>query len=93
MIHPWGEVSVPARVIATADQIKHLNYKTTTPAKFRKNTLTEDLAGDMMAEVAARIGIEQSSLDYVFFLRRAAQSRIPTSSTPPCSRTALLSSR
>lgn len=67
MIHQWGEVSVPARVIAAADQIKHLNYKTTTPAKFRKNTLTEDLAGDMMAEVAARIGIEQSSLDYVYF--------------------------
>ena len=67
MIHQWGEVSVPAQVIAAADQIKHLNYKTTTPAKFRKNTLTEDLAGDMMAEVASRIGIEQSSLDYVYF--------------------------
>lgn len=67
MIQQWGEVSVPAPVIAAADQIKFLNYKTTTPAKFRKNTLTEGLAGDMMAEVAARIGIEQSSFDYVYF--------------------------
>lgn len=67
MIQHWGTVSVPASVIAAADQIKHLNYKTTTPAKFRKNTLTADLAGDLMAEVAARIGIEQSSLDYVYF--------------------------
>lgn len=67
MIQQWGAVTVPASVVAAADKIKHLNYKTTTPAKFRKNTLTEDLAGEMMAEVATRIGIDQSSLDYVYF--------------------------
>lgn len=67
MIQQWGAVTVPASVVAAADKIKHLNYKTTTPAKFRKNTLTEDLAGEMMEEVAARIGIDQSSLDYVYF--------------------------
>lgn len=68
MIKNWGKISaIPEAVILAADQIKHLNYKTTTPAKFRKNTLTEDIAGSLMAEVSEVIGIPKSSLDYVYF--------------------------
>lgn len=67
MIREWGNVTVPERVTMAAEQIKHLNYKTTTPVKFRKNKLTEDLAGDLLTEISDRIGVSRSLLDYVYF--------------------------
>jgi hypothetical protein len=75
MIGIHGIVPVPAAVIAAAEPIKMLNYKTTTPAKFRKNTLTRDVAGAYMDEVASVIGIGRLNLDYVFF--SAAQGAEP----------------
>jgi hypothetical protein len=63
-----GTVShIPEAVIAAADTIKLLNYKTTTPAKFRKNELTEELAGPMLDELADIIGVPKDRLDYVYF--------------------------
>ena len=62
-----GTVNVPKAVVDAAEPIKMLNYKTTTPAKFRKNTLTEDIAADLMRELAQRISIDQNDLDYVYF--------------------------
>lgn len=68
MIIHWGSVSsIPQAVFEAADKIKHLNYKTTTPAKFRKNTLTPDIAGTLMSEISTIINIPQDSLDYVYF--------------------------
>jgi hypothetical protein len=68
MITEWGKVShIPQAVIAAADEIKHLNYKTTNPSKFRKATLTEEMAGEMMQEISQRIGVDPSALDYVYF--------------------------
>lgn len=68
MITNHGTVShIPAAVIAAADTIKHLNYKTTTPAKFRTHLLTEEIGGTLMAELADIIDIDQSRLDYVYF--------------------------
>jgi hypothetical protein len=60
-------VQIPQAVIDAADTIKHLNYKTSTPAKFKTHLLTEDIAGGLMAEVADIIGIDKSRLDYVYF--------------------------
>jgi len=69
MIRTWGSVggNITDQMIKVADTIKHLNYKTTTPAKFRKNYLTEDLAKDLMKEVSTIIGVDQTKLDYVYF--------------------------
>lgn len=67
MITFHGKVSIPSIVIDAADEIKFLNYKTTTPAKFRKNTLTEEMASELMDEIAELINIAKSRLDYVYF--------------------------
>lgn len=67
MIMYHGIVSIPNSVIEAAEPIKMLNYKTTTPAKFRKNYLTEDIAGELMEEIAERINIAKHRLDYVYF--------------------------
>lgn len=68
MITHWGSVShLTSAVVAAADAIKHLNYKTTTPAKFQKNTLTEDIAKDLMDDISIKIGVDRSKLDYVYF--------------------------
>lgn len=75
MITYHGHVSIPEAVMMAAEPIKMLNYKTTTPAKFRKNHLTEDIAGDLMEEIAERINVPKSRLDYVYF--SAAQGAEP----------------
>lgn len=67
MIKFHGVMAVPARVIDAADEIKHLNYRTTTPVRFRKNTLTPDIAGGLIADLACVIGVEAHRLDYVYF--------------------------
>lgn len=68
MIKFHGTVSnLNPQLIAAADSIKLLNYKTTTPTKFQKRTLTEDLAKDLMDEVAEILELPRSSLDYVYF--------------------------
>jgi hypothetical protein len=50
-----------------ADSIKLLNYRTSTPARFRKNKLTPDIAGVLMSDLSLLIGVESSRLDYVYF--------------------------
>lgn len=67
MITFHGKISVPQPIIEAADTIKLLNYKTSTPAKFRKNTLTEELAGDFLEEIAELINVAKHRLDYVYF--------------------------
>lgn len=68
MITFHGSVShIPDAVIAAADTVKLLNYKTTTPRKFQKRNLTEDIAGSLMSELSEKIGVDQSQLDYVYF--------------------------
>lgn len=67
MITFHGRVRVPQAVVDAAHPIRMLNYKTTTPARFRKNTLTEDIAGPMMDELAAIAGVARERLDYVYF--------------------------
>lgn len=67
MIKYHGQVEIPEAVISSADTIKHLNYRTSTPAKFRKNALTSELAGSLMEAIASRIGVSSSRLDYVYF--------------------------
>lgn len=63
----WGFLEVPRRLVEEADKIKLLNYKTTTPTKFRKNTLTKDIGGPLMAALAALTGLPEDKLDYVYF--------------------------
>jgi hypothetical protein len=67
MIYYHGCVDIPDAVIVVADTIKHLNYRTSTPAKFRKNHLTEDLASVLMADISRSIAIPVGQLDYVYF--------------------------
>lgn len=67
MITFHGKVVIPHQIIEAADTIKHLNYKTSTPAKFRKNILTEELAGEFLEEIAKLINVEKNRLDYVYF--------------------------
>ena len=75
MITLHGNVSIPDAVIAAAEPIKMLNYKTTTPARFQKNTLTADIAGPLLDNIAERIGVDRARLDYVYF--SAAQGAEP----------------
>ncbi|AFU88280.1 hypothetical protein CcrColossus_gp410 [Caulobacter phage CcrColossus] len=75
MITLHGNVYIPEAVIAAAEPIRMLNYKTTTPARFQKNTLTADIAGDLLQDIADRIGIDRARLDYVYF--SAAQGAEP----------------
>lgn len=67
MITFHGKISVPQPIIDAANTIKFLNYKTSTPSKFRKNTLTEELAGDFLEEIAELINVAKHRLDYVYF--------------------------
>lgn len=67
MIRHHGSVVVPGAVISAADSIKLLNYRTSTPSRFRKNLLTADIAGSLMVELSELIGVESSVLDYVYF--------------------------
>lgn len=77
MIRYHGCVEVPKAVISTADSIKLLNYRTSTPAKFRKNLLTEDIASELMGELSGLIGVDSSVLDYVYFsVCRGAEEHI-----------------
>lgn len=75
MITTHGTVEIPPAVIAAAHPIRMLNYKTTTPARFRKNALTQDIALGLMDDIADRIGVERDRLDYVYF--SAAQGAEP----------------
>lgn len=75
MIILHGRVDIPDAVIAAADPIRMLNYKTTTPARFQKNTLTADIAGPLLDDIADRIGVDRERLDYVYF--SAAQGAEP----------------
>lgn len=75
MITHHGTVSIPEAVIAAADPIRMLNYRTTTPARFRKNALTADIADGLMDEISQRIGVARERLDYVYF--SAAQGAEP----------------
>ena len=63
----WGVLSIPATVLEAAEPIKLLNYKTTTPTKFKKNILTEDIGGSLMRDLSRLVSIPHSKLDYVFF--------------------------
>ncbi len=77
MIRYHGQVVIPGAVIAVADSIKLLNYRTSTPARFRKNLLTPDLAGDLMSAISVLIGVDVSRLDYVYFsVCRGAESHV-----------------
>jgi hypothetical protein len=67
MIKYHGKVDIPATVLLEAEKIKLLNYKTTTPTRFKKNTLTEDIAKDLMVDIANKIEYFPSRLDYVYF--------------------------
>ncbi|AXQ68956.1 hypothetical protein HOU00_gp169 [Caulobacter phage CcrPW] len=75
MITIHGKVYIPEAVIAAAEPIRMLNYKTTTPARFQKNTLTADIAGDLLDDIANLIGVARARLDYVYF--SAAQGAEP----------------
>lgn len=67
MITTHGTVAIPQAVTDAAHPIRMLNYKTTSPSRFRKNSLTEDVAGSLMDAVAVRIGMPREKLDYVYF--------------------------
>lgn len=67
MITQHGFVTIPEAVTATAEPIKMLNYKTNTPARFRKNHLTKDIAETLMDELSQRIKVNPARLDYVYF--------------------------
>jgi hypothetical protein len=67
MIKYHGDVSIDGKLIEVADGIKLLNYKTTTPVRFRKNVLTEDIASNVMLELAKLIDVDIGRLDYVYF--------------------------
>ena len=77
MIKFHGFLKIPQGVIDAADPIKHLNYRTTTPVRFRKNTLTADIAGGLMEELAWLIGVSSDRLDYVYFsVARGAEPHV-----------------
>jgi len=63
----WGVLSVPLSVLEAAEPIKLLNYKTTAPTKFKKNTLTKDIGGSLIDDLSTLVGIPQHKLDYVYF--------------------------
>jgi hypothetical protein len=67
VIRYHGRVDIPRAVVLVADSIKLLNYRTSTPARFRKDLLSSDLAGVLMSELSKLIGVESSRLDYVYF--------------------------
>lgn len=67
MIQYHGTVPVPTALIEQADAIKLLNYKTTTPERFRKRTLTEEVGGPLLTSLADILKVEPKRLDYVYF--------------------------
>jgi hypothetical protein len=77
MIRFYGTIDIPFQVINAADEIKHLNYRTTTPVRFRKNALTPDIAGGLMSTLAEFIGVTVDRLDYVYFsVARGAEPHV-----------------
>lgn len=67
MITYHGNIDVPTSIVSHADTIKLENYKTNTPAKFRKHFTNQVL--DTMFEItlAEVMGIDHNQLDYVYF--------------------------
>jgi hypothetical protein len=67
MITSHGQVVIPEAVTIAADSIKLLNYRTSSPARFQKRTLTDAIASQLMKDISELIGIESTRLDYVYF--------------------------